>query len=122
MLKQDIKNCWYIFLWVQNTSYDEWRNDYNICYSYKWRKTWWETTSEFNRKDKRKKGIELEAIIEDGTDWESENLKYCKDNGIKNVSKLSNFVTHGKSKRNNSFEYNSNGLYVNRRISKLLRS
>lgn len=58
-------------------------------------------------------GIEVEAIIGDGAYSEKDNLDYCKKNGIKNVSKLSNMVTHGNSKRNNNFEYNKDaGMYV----------
>ena len=58
-------------------------------------------------------GIEVEAIIGDGAYSEKDNLEYCEENNIKNVSKLSKFVTHGNSKRNNSFEYNKDaGMYV----------
>ena len=58
-------------------------------------------------------GIEVEAIIGDGAYSEEENLKYCKENNIKNVSKLSSMVTHGNSKRNSEFEYNKDaGMYV----------
>ena len=60
-----------------------------------------------------KNGIEVEAVIGDGAYSEKYNLDYCEENGIKNVSKLSKFVTHGNSKRNNSFEYNKDaGMYV----------
>ena len=51
-------------------------------------------------------GIEVEAIIGDGAYSEKENLDYCSENKIKNVSKLSKMVTHGNSKRNDDFEYN----------------
>jgi hypothetical protein len=58
-------------------------------------------------------GIEVEVIIGDGAYSEKENLDYCEENNIKNVSKLSNMITHGNSKRNNDFEYNKDaGLYV----------
>ncbi len=58
-------------------------------------------------------GIEVEAIIGDGAYSEKDNLEYCEENGIKNVSKLSKMVTHGNSKRNNNFEYNKDaGMYV----------
>ena len=58
-------------------------------------------------------GIEVEAIIGDGAYSEKENLDYCSENKIKNVSKLSKFVTHGNSKRNDNFEYNKDaGMYV----------
>ena len=60
-----------------------------------------------------KNGIEVEAVIGDGAYSEKYNLDYCEENGIKNVSKLSKFVTHGNSKRDNSFEYNKDaGMYV----------
>ena len=58
-------------------------------------------------------GIEVEAIIGDGAYSEKENLDYCNENNIKNVSKLSKIVTHGNSKRNNNFEYNKDArMYV----------
>lgn len=58
-------------------------------------------------------GIEVEAIIGDGAYSEKDNLEYCEENQIKNVSKLSNFVTHGNTQRNNGFEYNKDaGMYV----------
>lgn len=57
--------------------------------------------------------IEVEAIIGDGAYSEKENLDYCNENKIKNVSKLSKMVTHGNSKRNDDFEYNKDaGMYV----------
>ena len=52
-------------------------------------------------------GIEVEAVIGDGAYSEKENIKYCEDKNIKLASKLSKFVTHGNSQRNNNFEYNS---------------
>lgn len=56
-------------------------------------------------------GIEVEAIIGDGAYSEKENLDYCEENNIKNVSKLSSIVTHGR--RNEEFEYNKDaGMYV----------
>ena len=58
-------------------------------------------------------GIEVEAIIGDGAYSEKENLNYCNENEIKNVSKLSKMVTHGNSKRNDNFEYNKDaGMHV----------
>ena len=58
-------------------------------------------------------GIKVEAIIGDGAYSEKENLDYCNENEIKNVSKLSKMVTHGNSKRNNDFEYNKDAeMYV----------
>lgn len=58
-------------------------------------------------------GIEVEAIIGDGAYSEKDNLEYCEENKIKNVSKLSNFVTHGNTQRNNGFEYNKDAdMYV----------
>ena len=58
-------------------------------------------------------GIEVEAIIGDGAYSEKDNLEYCENNTIKNVSKLSKMVIHGNSKRNNDFEYNKDaGMYV----------
>ena len=58
-------------------------------------------------------GIKVEAIIGDGAYSEKDNLEYCEEKNIKNVSKLSKFVTHGHSKRNNDFEYNKDaGMYV----------
>lgn len=58
-------------------------------------------------------GIEVEAIIGDGAYSEKENLNYCNENEIKNVSKLSKMVTHGNGKRNDDFEYNKDvGMYV----------
>lgn len=58
-------------------------------------------------------GIEVEAIIGDGAYSEKDNLEYCEENNIKNVSKLSKIVTHGNSKRNNNFEYNKDAeMYV----------
>ncbi len=58
-------------------------------------------------------GIEVEAVIGDGAYSEKENLDYCSENGIKNVSKLSKSVTHGNGKNKNDFEYNKDaGMYV----------
>ena len=58
-------------------------------------------------------GIEVEAIIGDGAYSEKDNLDYCKENGIENISKLSNMVVHGNSKRCNEFEYNKDAqMYV----------
>lgn len=64
-------------------------------------------------KKSQNNGIEIEAIIGDGAYSEKDNLEYCGENNIKNVSKLSNFVTHGNTQRNNDFEYNKDaGMYV----------
>lgn len=58
-------------------------------------------------------GIEVEAVIGDGAYSEKENIEYCEGNNIKLASKLSKFVTHGNSQRNNNFEYNKDaGMYV----------
>ena len=58
-------------------------------------------------------GIEVEAVIGDGAYSEKENIEYCEKNSIKLASKLSKFVTHGNSQRNNNFEYNKDaGMYV----------
>lgn len=58
-------------------------------------------------------GIEVEAIIGDGAYSEKENLDYCSENEIKNVSKLSKSVTHGVGKNKEDFEYNKDaGMYV----------
>lgn len=58
-------------------------------------------------------GIKVEAVIGDGAYSEKENIEYCEKNNIKLASKLSKFVTHGNSKRNNSFEYNKDAkMYV----------
>ena len=58
-------------------------------------------------------GIEVEVIIGDGAYSEKENLDYCNENNIKNVSKLSKSVTHGNGKNKEDFEYNKDaGMYV----------
>ena len=58
-------------------------------------------------------GIKIEAIIGDGAYSEKENLDYCKDNNIKNISKLSKSVTHGNGKNKDDFEYNKDaGMYM----------
>ena len=58
-------------------------------------------------------GIEVEAVIGDGAYSEKENIEYCEENNIKLASKSSKKVTHGNSKRNNTFEYNKDaGMYV----------
>lgn len=57
-------------------------------------------------------GIEVEAIIGDGAYSEKNNLNYCSENKIKNVSKLSRSVIHGR-KENDEFEFNKDaGMYV----------
>ncbi len=58
-------------------------------------------------------GIEIEAIIGDGAYSEEDNLKYCEENNIKNVSKLSSSVTHGNGKNKDDFEFNKDAeMYV----------
>ncbi len=58
-------------------------------------------------------GIEVEAIIGDGAYSEKDNLDYCSENNIKNVSKLSKTVTHGCGKNKEDFVYNKDaGMYV----------
>lgn len=58
-------------------------------------------------------GIEVEAIIGDGAYSEKDNLDYCSEKDIKNVSKLSKTVTHGSGKNKGDFEYNKDaGMYV----------
>lgn len=57
-------------------------------------------------------GINVEAIIGDGAYSEKDNLDYCSENKIKNVSKLSKSVIHGR-KENDEFEFNKDaGMYV----------
>jgi len=61
----------------------------------------------------QKNSIEVEAIIGDGAYCEKDNLDYCSENNIKNVSKLSKNVTHGNGKNKDNFEYNKDaGMYV----------
>ena len=63
--------------------------------------------------ESKKNGIEVEAVIGDGAYSEKDNLDYCSDNGIKNVSKLSDIVTHGNRKNEDVFEFNKDaGMYV----------
>lgn len=58
-------------------------------------------------------GIEVEAIIGDGAYSEKDNIDYCSENNIKNVSKLSKKITHGSRKNSDDFEYNKDaGMYV----------
>lgn len=58
-------------------------------------------------------GVEVEAIIGDGAYSEKDNLDYCNEKNIKNVSKLSKSVTHGNGKNKEDFEYNKDaGMYV----------
>ena len=58
-------------------------------------------------------GIEVEAIIGDGAYSEKDNLDYCSEKNIKNISKLSKSVTHGNGKNKEDFEYNKDaGMYV----------
>lgn len=64
-------------------------------------------------KKSQSNGIEVEAIIGDGAYSEKDNLEYCEENEIKNVSKLSKSVTHGNGKNKDAFEYNKDaGMYV----------
>ena len=58
-------------------------------------------------------GIEVEAIIGDGAYSEKDNLDYCSEKNIKNISKLSKSVTHGNGKNKEDYEYNKDaGMYV----------
>lgn len=58
-------------------------------------------------------GVEVEAIIGDAAYSEKDNLDYCNEKNIKNVSKLSKLVTHGNGKNKEDFEYNKDaGMYV----------
>ena len=58
-------------------------------------------------------GVEVEAIIGDGAYSEKDNLDYCNEKNIKNVSKLSKSITHGNGKNKENFEYNKDaGMYV----------
>lgn len=58
-------------------------------------------------------GIKVEAVIGDGAYSEQDNLEYCEKNNIKNVSKVSAMVTHGKQKNRENFSYNKDaGRYV----------
>lgn len=54
----------------------------------------------------------MEAIIGNSAYSEENNLKYCNENNIKNVSKLSSIVTRNR-KENDEFEFNKDaGMYV----------
>lgn len=58
-------------------------------------------------------GIEVEAIIGDGAYSEEDNLIYCEEKSIKNVSKLSDIVLYGNGKHDDRFEFNKDaGMYV----------
>lgn len=58
-------------------------------------------------------GIEVAAVIGDGAYSEKDNLEYCENKEIKNVSKLSKNVTHGNGKNHENFEFNKDaGMYV----------
>ncbi len=64
-------------------------------------------------KKSEKNGIEVEAVIGDGAYSEKDNLDYCEEKGIKNVSKLSDQVLHGNRKEEEKFEYNKDAkMYV----------
>jgi len=61
----------------------------------------------------KKTGLKVEAVIGDGAYSEEDNLNYCSENSIKNVSKLSKTVTHGNRKSNHGFEFNKDAeMYV----------
>lgn len=58
-------------------------------------------------------GVEVEAVIGDGAYSEEENLKYCEEKGIKNVSKLSRTVLYGNRRKDDEFSYNKDaGMMV----------
>jgi hypothetical protein len=58
-------------------------------------------------------GIQVEAVIGDSAYSEEDNLAFCENKEIKNISKLSKTVTHGLRKENNEFEYNKDAqMYV----------
>lgn len=58
-------------------------------------------------------GLEVEAIIGDGAYSEEENLVYCKENNIKNISKLSKSVLYGNRAKEDAFEFNKDaGMFV----------
>lgn len=58
-------------------------------------------------------GMEVEAVIGDGAYSEEDNLNYCKEHDIKNVSKLSKNVVYGNRKKQDAFEFNKDaGMYV----------
>ena len=64
-------------------------------------------------KKSQNNGIEVEAVIGDGAYSEKDNLEYCGENNIKNVSKLSENVLHGFRKEEDTFEFNKDaGMYV----------
>lgn len=61
----------------------------------------------------RKAGIKVEAVIGDGAYSEEDNLEYCREGHIKNVSKLSGTVLHGNRRKKDEFEYNKDAkMYV----------
>ena len=49
-------------------------------------------------------------MIGDGAYSERDNLNYCSENEIKNVSKLSKSVTHGNEKNNQVVKIRSSKL------------
>lgn len=58
-------------------------------------------------------GLEVEAVIGDGAYAEDDNLTYCKEKDIKNVSKLSRTVLYGNRKKEDEFEFNKDaGMFV----------
>lgn len=48
-------------------------------------------------------GLEVEAVIGDGAYAEDNNLIYCKEHNIKNVSKLSKTVLYGNRSKKDEF-------------------
>lgn len=58
-------------------------------------------------------GLKVEAVIGDGAYAEDDNLTFCKDNRIKNVSKLSKSVLYGNRSKAKEFEFNKDaGMFV----------
>lgn len=64
-------------------------------------------------KETMNNGIKLEAVIGDGAYSHEENIKFCKDINIKNVSKLSESAIHGKRRKEDELEFNKDaGMYI----------
>ncbi len=58
-------------------------------------------------------GLEVEAVIGEGAYAEDNNLVYCKEHNIKNVSKLSKAVLYGNRSKEDEFEFNKDaGMFV----------
>lgn len=58
-------------------------------------------------------GLEVEAVIGDGAYAEDSNLTYCKEKGIKDISKLSRTVLFGNRNKKDEFEFNKDaGMFV----------